>query len=119
MRTAKPTRVQSILLWVYWADETLHSYVSSKFPKIIAFVDSTSRVVHVALSSPYCGVVCTLLAVPLALTKKIDIVVVCSVILAWAVSVFAIARSDVVQKLTIPSRLSVLLVAGVPLVFMM
>ncbi|HKQ05481.1 MAG TPA: hypothetical protein VJ464_10135 [Blastocatellia bacterium] len=99
-------------------DKTAHAYIASRFPKTLATVDRVSGAVYEIICNPIFSIIVALLLVVLVATGVVNLIVSVAIVADWVLSVFWIARSGVVRKISIPSRLIVLIGSGLLLAFL-
>lgn len=94
-------------------DKAAHDYIERRFPKVLSIADRALGGLFDLVNKNAFGVILALLFGVLAITGLIDKIVASSIILAWVISVLWIARSNSIKRLSILSRLIVVIFTGV------
>jgi hypothetical protein len=109
--------IKAMWKYVTWervvsAEQRMHTSIQTKFPKTLATVEWILEGVLAFISKAWVSVVISLLLVALVAADVISVIVLVSVWLAWWITIIGLSREEWIKRLSIPTRLVVLLLIG-------
>lgn len=107
--------IHNLGIHIYSIDACVNATLRSNSPKLVDFIDVALSTIFGLVTHNAFNIIAALVFIVLGLTGLIDRVVVWSIGLAWFISVLWIARGERLKKLSILSRVVVILVCGLGL----
>jgi hypothetical protein len=109
--------IKTFTPWFIAMDQSIHSGIARRFPRLLRLADQASGTVFDIVSHNAFSVISGLVAGVLLITGAVDRGVVASLAAAWFITILWVAKSSPINRLTIPSRLVLVVILGLGLAY--